>query len=541
MFLPALVAVAGLLVMAWSLPATAAPAPAEVAAQGPRYVPALEVTIDSLTPGHLPTEAPVRITGSVTNADDIAWQAVKMYSFLDDVPMVSQAQLAEAAEVDPLLDVGQRIVEEPAADLVGNLEPGQTERFSLTVSSDYLNLTAPGVYWFGVHAMGQSAEQPRDDVADGRARTFLPYVPAGTPGEVKTALVLPIRHFLPFAEDGSLEQLDHWQRTLSVGGRLKDLVNFAASAGSTPVTWLVDPAVPDAIRRLAAGNPPVSLGPSAAQPTDEATTETPSGSPSASSGPEANPTRERELTAQELAVQESALSWLGRFQEAVRGDEVLGLPYGDLDVAAAAELDPDLYELARGRPSDVLTDWGVTSQPTVASPSGYLNSAGLELLPDDTSVLITDRMFGTDPPGVAQDRRHHRRGAVLRRRGWRPPARRSLHLAAAAAADPQRGRGAAAEPGPPPAGGRHAGRVGGWRCQRLLLRTRSRLAHAHHRGRRHRPRWQRRRPRGARLPRHPGASPARPALVLCGPRPDLRRRDPAEPAEPQHGCLGGDH
>ncbi len=406
MFLPALLAVAGLLVAGWSLPAAAVPAVKTVTPGPPRYVPALEVTIDTLTPGHLPTEAPIRITGSVTNADDVAWQAVKMYSFLDDVPMVSQPELAEAGEADPLLDVGQRIVEEPAADLVGNLEPGQTERFSLTVSSDYLNPTTPGVYWFGVHAMGQSAEQPRDDVADGRARTFLPFIPPSTPGEVKTALVLPIRHFLPFAEDGSLERLEHWQRTLSVGGRLKDLVNFAASAGSTPVTWLVDPAVPDAIRRLAAGNPPLSLSPSALPPPDEApddaTDGTPGSDPSASSGPETNPTRERELTEAELAVQESALSWLGRFQEAVQGDEVLGLPYGDLDVAAAAELDPDLYELARGRPSEVLTDWGVTSRPSVVSPSGFLNAAGLELLPADTTVLVTDRMLGADPPGVAE-------------------------------------------------------------------------------------------------------------------------------------------
>ena len=103
-------------------------------------------------------------------------------------------------------------------------------------------------------------------MADGRARTFLPYVPPTTPGSIKTALVLPLRHFLPYAADGSLEELDHWQRTLRLGGRLRDLVDFGASAGSRPVTWLVDPALPDAVRRLAAGNPARSLAPTEPPP-----------------------------------------------------------------------------------------------------------------------------------------------------------------------------------------------------------------------------------------------------------------------------------
>ncbi len=80
---------------------------------------------------------------------------------------------------------------------------------------------------------------------------------------------------------------------------------------------------------------------------------------------------------------------------------MLGLPYGDLDVAAAAELAPEFYDLARDRPSAVLAAAGVTSRPTVVSPSGYLNSAGFELLPDNTTVLVSDRMLGSDPPGVA--------------------------------------------------------------------------------------------------------------------------------------------
>ncbi len=390
MFLPALVAVLGVLLVA--------PTPAEAA---PRYEPALEVTIDSLSPGYLPSDGPIRITGTVTNADDVPWSNINMYPLLGTEPMVDREALAEAAASDPLLAVGERITD--ASYNIDNLEPGESKGYSLSVPRSLLETNGAGVYWFGVHALGESVDAPRDPdaaVADGRARTFLPYVPPG-PGQVKAALVLPIRHFLPYAEDGSLERLEHWQRTLSDGGRLKDLVDFAASAGSTPVTWLVDPAVPDAIARLAAGNPPLSLGPTVAPPTDEEPDESPSGDPSETADPDGDPVEERELTEEEQAAQEAASSWLDRFQEAVQDDEVLGLPYGDLDVAAAAELEPALYELARDRPSAWLTDRGVTPAPTVVSPSGYLNAAGFELVPDDTTVLVTDQMFGPDPPGVA--------------------------------------------------------------------------------------------------------------------------------------------
>ncbi len=400
MFLPALVGVLGLLVTGWAPPATAAGA-------GPRYEPALEVTIDTMSPGHLPTDGPIRIFGSVTNQDDVPWSNINLYPFLGTSPMLTQDELTAAAASDPLLAVGERITATEASDNIPALDPGETENFSLVVPADLLETNGPGVYWFGVHALGESIDAPRDPeaaVADGRARTFLPYIPPGTPGQVKTALVLPIRHFLPYADDGALEGLEHWQRTLSVGGRLRDLVDFASSAGSTPVTWLVDPAVPDAVRKLARGNPPLFLGPSATPAEDEEEEEpeeTQSDEPSESADPEAQAAEERELTDEERAAQEAALSWLDRFGQAIQGDEVLGLPYGDLDVAAAAELAPDLYGMARERTGVELTERGVTSTPTVVSPSGYLNDAAFELLPDDTTVLVSDRMFGADPPGVA--------------------------------------------------------------------------------------------------------------------------------------------
>jgi len=254
-----------------------------------------------------------------------------------------------------------------------------------------------------VQGVGERIAAPRGDeaLADGRARTFLPYVPKGTPGFVKTALVLPIRHYLSYDKDGSLEELDHWRRTLSAGGRLRELVDFADAAGTSPVTWLVDPALPDAIRRIWLGNPPRSLAPSE-DTTEEEPEETPSEEPSPTAEPDGPPQEDRKLTEEEKAAADAAEAWLGRFEDALQADEVLALPYGDLDVAAAAELAPELYDAARERPSDVLTGWGISTTPAVVAPSGYLNEAGFELVTDDTTVMVTDRMFGEDPPGVAQ-------------------------------------------------------------------------------------------------------------------------------------------
>ena len=43
--------------------------------------------------------------------------------------------------------------------------------------------------------------------------------------------------------------------TLDEGGQLSSILNFGAAAGSRPLTWLVDPSVPDAVSKINNGNP----------------------------------------------------------------------------------------------------------------------------------------------------------------------------------------------------------------------------------------------------------------------------------------------
>lgn len=419
---PALAAAALALAATAAVPgslATAPPASAAAAAAAEDDAP-LAVTITSLTPGAIPRRGPIRISGEVTNTSTETWSAIRLYPFVGSTPMTSTAQLAEAAEIPADIEVGGRVVE--VSDEVDALEPGESAQFRLTLPRNRIAVSAAGVYWFGVHALGESPAG-RIDGADGRARTFLPLVPPSTRGEVPAAVVIPLRRSLAREADGSLADVEGWSRTLSPDGSLRSLVDLGASAGDQPVTWLVDPALVDAVRDLAEGNPPRSLA-----PTVDGRPIAPSGEPDVgfspgaggSDGPEGEEDQgdgeqdgqgdredgrasgdEHEPSPEEAAAAEVASAWLGRLSAAMAGDEVLTLPYGDLDVAGAAAADADLLTRARARSVAASDPWEVDTSPGLGSPTGYLDPAALPATDPDDTLLVTDRMFPEDPPGVA--------------------------------------------------------------------------------------------------------------------------------------------
>jgi uncharacterized protein DUF6049 len=389
--LRALVAVVGPLLLAVaSVSWTAAPATAKSPAPGTPLL----ITIDSLTPGEIPEQGPIQVRGSVTNRDDEAWSDVDLYPFISSSPIRSRAALTEAAALPADEYVGDRILEVEAT--VDVLQPGSSSTFTITVPrsliDDYIG-GAPGVYWFGVHAIGASASLPRDTFADGRARTFVPLVPPQTKGAVRTALVVPLRRFLGHKPDGSLSDPEAWQRSLSADGRLREAVEFGAAAGPGQLSYLVDPALPDAVERLADGNPPRSLA-----PTDEL--------PEPGESPSPSPTDEGDEGEEEKAEvitpeQETAAAWLAELEPVLRAQQLLTLPYGDLDLAGAADHDPALIELAGTQVSTTLDEWNLTGAPVVGSPSGYLDTGAIEATDRAASVLLTDRAFAGDAPGVA--------------------------------------------------------------------------------------------------------------------------------------------
>jgi len=367
----------------------------------------LAVTIDGLTPSALPRTGPIRVSGTVTNTDDQTWTTINLYPWSYDVPITSTAELAEAADTDPENPVGERITDPAPYATIDELAPGESMSYSFAVPRKRIPAQEPGVYWFGVHALGASGDG-RLDGADGRARTLLPLVPDRTTRTVDTALVLPIRHAVRHDADGRVADVPGWTTTLSTDGQLRTLTDFGVAAGNHPLTWLVDPAVTDAVTRLTEGNPERSLAPTiepGAPDGDES--ESPSAAasdqPSEEATPEDGASEDAAPEDADLAAAAAAgLAWLDRLHTGLDGSEILGLPYGDLDVSAAASHDPGAYESARERTGTQLAPWGLPLSPAVASPSGYLSPAALGMTSPETRVLVTDRMFRGRAPSVAE-------------------------------------------------------------------------------------------------------------------------------------------
>lgn len=366
----------------------------------------LQVHIDSISP-ELPRRGDVEISGTVTNVSDETFTRINLHTFSSQTPILNAPTLAVSATSDPALAVGERVTEPGTFDTVDELAPGQTARFSDSVPVELLGTSGqPGVYWIGIHALGDSEEVPRDEVADGRARTFIPMRPTGRETQ-EAAVMLSVRSPVWFERDGRVAGTERWARRLAEGGSLDGALDMAASAGSTPYDLLVDPAVLLAVTKLAQGNPPRTLAPDPTVPGQEpspseepqeeesgSTTLTPETlgtlSPTAESAPD-----EADEAASALAT--AAFAWLDRLRTLVGAREVLTLPYGDLDVSAAVRHDPQRLEQAIARSAEVMAGLGLGARPTVAPLDGRLSPEALAAVPAGTLVLLGDTAFDIPP------------------------------------------------------------------------------------------------------------------------------------------------
>lgn len=394
--LAALVAAVGCLVL------TAAPAAAAgtgaAAAATPDATP-LRVSIQTLAPGTIPARGRVTLTGRVFNQSQETWSDLNVYLLTSRTPLRSRGELARAAASDPDAEIGDRRTDEGLFERVGDLAPGASVAYRLSVRRADLGITGQaGVYWVGVHVLGANAEG-RDLTADGRARTFMPLLPApGTAAaardRTRLALLVPVKKPVQRGSAGRLVDTGSWADTLAPDGRLDRLLSLSARA-RRPITWVVDPAVLDAVRSLARGNP-------SADPAPGAGADTPSGgsSPSAdASGGEAD-----DVVAARTVRR--ARAWLREFRRQAPTHTVAAVPYGDLDVAAAlGDGMASVYRLGRTLSSDTLTRLGVASAPVVDPPTGYLPQGSLRRLDRTTTVVLhSDAVPAATGPVVRRDR-----------------------------------------------------------------------------------------------------------------------------------------
>ncbi|RLV48102.1 hypothetical protein D9V37_18655 [Nocardioides mangrovicus] len=312
----------------------------------------LDVDLISLSPGVVPTKGAVELVGTVRNASSQTWRDINVHAWDSTTPITSTEDLATAAATDADADVGERLTSEHGFVAVGDLAPGQQTSFTLRVPRAELTIPdEPGVYFMGVHALGTSDEGR--EVA-GRARTFMPVVDGKKP-RAAVALVLPFRQAVSRDADeaGQLRDPDRWRTQLSADGRLERLLGLAESAGNAPLTMLLDPAVLDAVATLA------------------------------QSDSDSKDTSEQDDVAR-------AKAWLVRFRGVASHQSVLGLGYGDPDVAALARHRPALLSVAASLSEQALARHDIDATPAAAPVEGALPPRFSDLLDPSTVLLMSD-------------------------------------------------------------------------------------------------------------------------------------------------------
>ncbi|MCF6378484.1 DUF6049 family protein [Nocardioides KLBMP 9356] len=381
---------------------------ASVGAQAPSAAAAADeadpllVHIDTIDPV-LPRSGDVVITGTVTNVSQDTYTRINLHAFSSAQPILESANLVTSAASDPVQAVGERVTDPGTFYTVDELAPGETAYFSDSVPVDLLEMDprVEGVYWIGIHALGDSSTVPRDIIADGRARTFIPARPRSG-ASAEASVVLSVRSPVWFTDDGKVAGLDRWARRLAEGGSLDGVLDMAESADGTPYSWLVDPAVLVALTRLERGNPARTIVPDPNVPGQEPT-EAPStgtdGGPTAGGwdtlAPPTSP--DAEPTGQEQALASAASAWLNRFRDLVDTQPVLTLPFGDLDVSAAVRNDRTRLDQAVARSTEVMQVLRLPSRPAVAPADDLLSPEALQVLAPETVVLLGDSAFDLPP------------------------------------------------------------------------------------------------------------------------------------------------
>ncbi|MFI1852802.1 DUF6049 family protein [Streptomyces sp. NPDC020480] len=303
----ALLAAAPLLAGVLQIPAApgahAQPAPAQAKATGSRTV---DVAIDSLTPTTPSKSDTLTIAGTVTNKGRSTINA--SYVSLRVGPTMNGRNDIDTAAKRKDYTVGLDGTEVAGKyeQKIGNLPAGISRDFTLSIPVKELNLGGSGVYQLGVSLTGQTRSQPWPQVM-GIERTFLPWQPTAAAKRSKLTFLWPLissTHLT--ARTGADEQQtpifqnDDLAAELAPGGRLQQLV---ALGKNLPVTWVIDP---DLLATVDAMTKPYEVQ---GQTEDETT---------------------------DGRGQAVAKQWLNDLQQAIKGHQVVALPFADPDLASLA-------------------------------------------------------------------------------------------------------------------------------------------------------------------------------------------------------------
>ncbi|WP_423835614.1 DUF6049 family protein [Streptomyces tubbatahanensis] len=266
------------------------------------------VSVNEVTPAVPDADDTLTVSGTVTNTSSAT------LSGLEVVPRIgpslgSRSAIEQASRRQGYLS-GADGTEVPGGHgaRMSGLASGITRSFTLKIPVSDLHLGSDGVYQLGVSLTGQTRSRPYEQIL-GIGRTFLPWQEkAGSPTTRVTYLwpLISTPHVTARTESDEQQtpvfRDDKLAEELAPGGRLQQML---ALGKDLDVTWVIDPDLLASVDMMAGRYRVHKPG---GEPDDTV----------AGKG------------------QEDAKRWLDELQKAVRGKEVVALPFADPDLASLA-------------------------------------------------------------------------------------------------------------------------------------------------------------------------------------------------------------
>ena len=230
----------------WLVALLLVPVPSTAAATDPD----VHVTIDTLTPGVLEPGEPVTVSGTVRNDDDVTWTASQAYASIARQPDRTRSDLVDTIAKGTGFS-GSRIVELDTIAELGELEPGESVGFSITVPWADLGITSSaGVRTFGVQVLGTAPDGNRSTTPIGRAATVVPVAGAAAPAAVPGGLAVTLASPVGRDAAGDLTGLDDLAAQVGPSGALRRSLDLARSLPPGTATLVLDPQLAEAVTRL---------------------------------------------------------------------------------------------------------------------------------------------------------------------------------------------------------------------------------------------------------------------------------------------------
>ncbi|MGW7514651.1 DUF6049 family protein [Streptomyces sp. NPDC054796] len=264
-----------------------------------------DLSVNTLTPSTPEKGDTLTVTGTVTNDSKTAITDGSVALRIGP-SLGSRGAIGQAAERESYLsgadgsEIGGK-----RAEKVGTLQPGISRSFTLKVPVSQLKLSRDGVYQVGVSLTGKTSKRPYDQLL-GITRSFLPWQESASREKTRMTYLWPLvstPHLTARTESDEQQtpvfRDDELARDLAPGGRLQQMVTLGKDL---PVTWVIDPDLLATVDAM----------------TKRYRVQDEDGGTVAGKG------------------QEYAKQWLMDLQDAVKGEEVAALPFGDPDLASLA-------------------------------------------------------------------------------------------------------------------------------------------------------------------------------------------------------------